>query len=61
MNYVKKVNNINTTGTSDLILKKLIITQKLMQLDRKLLIMIMLNILLLKNLNKKVTSNKTEM
>ena len=49
MNYVKKVNNINTTGTSDLILKKLIITQKLMQLDRKLLIMIMLNILLLKN------------
>ena len=49
MNYVKKVNNINTTGTSDLILEKLIITQKLMQLDRKLLIMIMLNILLLKN------------
>ena len=49
MNYVKKVNN-NTTGTSDLVLKKLIITQKLMQLDRKLLIMIMINILLLKNL-----------
>ena len=47
---VKKVKNIKTTDTSDLV-KKLTITQKLMKLKIKLLlIMIMLNILLLKNL-----------
>ena len=41
---VKKVDNINTTDTSDLV-KKQTITQKLMQLKIKLLlIMIMLNI-----------------
>ena len=40
---------VNTTDTSNLI-KKLAITQKLVELNRKLLIMIMLNILLLKNL-----------
>ena len=46
---VKKVNNINATDTSDLA-KRLIITQKLMKLKRKLLIIIMLNIFLLMNL-----------
>ena len=48
---VKKVNNIETTDNSDLVLKKLTITQKLITLKIKLLvIMIMINILLLKNL-----------
>ena len=46
---VKKVNAIQTIGTSNLV-KKLIKTQKLIKLKRKLLITIMLNILLLKNL-----------
>ena len=46
---VKKVNAIQTIGTSNLF-KKLIKTQKLIKLKRKLLITIMLNILLLKNL-----------
>ena len=41
---VKKINNINTTDISDLVKKKLIITQKLMKLKKKLLIMIMINI-----------------
>ena len=45
----KKVNAIQTIGTSNLV-KKLIKTQKLIKLKRKLLITIMLNILLLKNL-----------
>ena len=46
---VKKVNNVSTTNTNDLV-KKLIITQKLIKLKRKLLLtMIMINILLLKN------------
>ena len=47
---VDKVNNIKTTDTSDLV-KKLVITQKLMKLKTKLLlIIILINILLLKNL-----------
>ena len=46
---VKKVNNINTTDTSNLV-KKMTITQKLMKLKRKLLFIIMIKILLLKNL-----------
>ena len=46
---IKKFNAIQTTHTSNLV-KKLTITQKLMTLKRNLLIMIMLNILLLKNL-----------
>ena len=46
---VKKVNNINTTDTSNSV-KKLTLTQKLVKLKTKLLIMIMVNILLLKNL-----------
>ena len=46
---VEKLNKINATDTSDLV-KKLTATQKLMKLKRKLLILIMLNILLLKNL-----------
>ena len=46
---VKKVNNISATDTSDLA-KRLIITQKLMKLKRKLLIIIMLNIFLPMNL-----------
>ena len=46
---VKKVNAIQTTETISLV-KKLIITQTLMKLKRKLLTMIMLNILLLQNL-----------
>ena len=47
---VKKVNNIKTTDTSDLV-KKLTITQKLIKLKiNLLLIMIMIIILLLKNL-----------
>ena len=46
---VIKVNNINTTDTSDLV-KKLTITQKTMKFKRILLIIIMINILLLKNL-----------
>ena len=48
---VKKVNNINTTDTSNSV-KKLTLTQKLVKLKTKLLIMIMVNILLLKNLIK---------
>ena len=44
MNQLKKINNINTTDISDLVKKKLIITQKLMKLKKKLLIMIMINI-----------------
>ena len=48
---IKKVNNIKTTDTSDLVKKKLTIAQKLMKLKVKLLlIMIMINVLLLKNL-----------
>ena len=46
---VKKVNAIQTTETISLV-KKLIITQTLLKLKRKLLTMIMLNILLLQNL-----------
>ena len=47
----KKKNNINTTEIIDFFqLKKLIITQTLMKLKKTLLIMIMINILLLKNL-----------
>ena len=46
---VKRVNNINTTDTSDLV-KKLTATHKLMKLKRKLLIIIMIDILLFKNL-----------
>ena len=43
---MKKVNAIQTTGTSDIV-KKITITQKSMKLKRKLLIIIMINILLL--------------
>ena len=46
---VKKVNAIQNTDTSRLV-KKLTVTQKLVKLKRKLLIMIMLNMSLLKNL-----------
>ena len=46
---VEKVNSIKTADTTDLV-KKLIMTQKLLKLKRKHLIMIMVNILLLKNL-----------
>ena len=45
----ENVNAIQTTFTSDLE-KKLTTTQKLMKLKRKLLITIMVNILILKNL-----------
>ena len=55
---VKKVNVIKTTDTSNLI-KKLIITQKLIKLKRKLLIIIMINTLLLKNFNKLTEDNFT--
>ena len=55
---VKKVNVIKTTDTSNLI-KKLIITQKLMKLKRKLLIIIMIDTLLLKNFNKLTGDNFT--
>ena len=44
MNQLKKMNNINATDISDLVKKKLMITQKLMKLKKKLLIMIMINI-----------------
>ena len=47
MNFYKKINNIKTTDTSDLVKKNLL---KLMKLKRKLLIKIMVNILLLNNL-----------
>ena len=46
---VKKVNNINTTDTSDLV-KILDYNTKINEIGSKLLIMIMINILLLKNL-----------
>ena len=46
---VKKVNNINTTDTSDLV-KMLDYNTKINEIESKLLIMIMINILLLKNL-----------
>ena len=46
---VRKVNNINTTDTSDLV-KNTDHNTKIMQLKRKLLITIMLNTLLLKKL-----------
>ena len=51
---VKKViNTLNTTDTSHLVKKNLTITQKLMKLERKLLIMIIvISILLHKNLIK---------
>ena len=45
----KKVNAIQTTDTSNLV-KKLAMTQKLVKLKRKHLIMIMINILQHKNL-----------
>ena len=44
----KKVNNIDTTDTSDLILKTM--AQKLVKLNRKYLIIIMINILFLNSL-----------
>ena len=46
---VRKVNNINTTDTSDLV-KNTDHNMKIMQLKRKLLIMIMLNTLRLQKL-----------
>ena len=46
---VKKAININPTDTGDLV-KKLNITQRLIKLKRKLLFMVMVNILLLKYL-----------
>ena len=46
---VKNVNAVQTTDTSNLV-KKLTMTQKLVKLKRKYLIMIILNLLLLKNL-----------
>ena len=46
---VKKVNNVNTTDTSDLV-KKTDYNTKINVIKRKLLIMIMLIIVLLKNL-----------
>ena len=49
---VKKASNINiTTDTSDLV-KKNLLPHKLMKSKKKILIMIMINILLLKNLIK---------
>ena len=49
---VKKASNINiTTDTSDLV-KKNLLSHKLMKSKKKILIMIMINILLLKNLIK---------
>ena len=53
MNQLKKVNAIQASDTGDLFKKKLSITQKLMKLKRKLLIMIMINILLFKNLSQR--------
>ena len=47
--FFKKVNGIKTTDTSDLV-KKMTMTQKLEKLERKYLIMIMINILLLMKL-----------
>ena len=47
---VKKANAIKTTDTSDLVKKTPIITQNLMKLKKKLLIMIMRKILLHKSL-----------
>ena len=48
---VKKVNSIWITDTSDLVKKKkMITTQKLMRLKRKLLMMILVNTLLFRNL-----------
>ena len=47
---VKKANAIKTTDTSDLVKKNPIITQNLMKLKKKLLIMIMRKILLHKSL-----------
>ena len=47
---VKKVNNINAADTNDLV-TKLTITQKLMTLKSKYMIMIMINIILIKNLS----------
>ena len=44
---VKNVNNIKTTDTSDLVKKKLTITQNLMKLNKKARV---ISILLLKNL-----------
>ena len=53
MNQLKKVNAIQASDTGDLFKEKLSITQKLMKLKRKLLIMIMINILLFKNLSQR--------
>ena len=47
--FFKKFNGIKTTDTSDLV-KKMTMTQKLEKLERKYLIMIMINILLLMKL-----------
>ena len=46
---VKRVNVININNTSDLVKKNMTITQKLMKLKKKVII-IMLNMLLFKNL-----------
>ena len=60
---VKKVNNINTTDTSDLVKKKkkkkLATAQKVIRLKIKLLITIMINIQKLENLNKLTWENFT--
>ena len=58
----KKVNNINTTDTSDLVTKKkkkLATAQKVIRLKIKLLITIMINIQKLENLNKLTWENFT--
>ena len=55
----KKVNNINTTDTSDLVKKKLATAQKVIRLKIKLLITIMINIQKLENLNKLTWENFT--
>ena len=56
---VKKVNNFNTSDTSDLVKKKQTITQKLIKLKKKIQIMITTNILLLKDSIKQATLKKT--
>ena len=48
VNWLKKTNVLQTTDSSNLV-KKLTITQYLMKLKIKVMIIIMINILLLKN------------
>ena len=48
-NWLKKVNDIKSTNTSDLV-KKTVYNTKINEIEKKLLIMIMLNMLLFKDL-----------